>query len=52
MAIYIVCKKCSGSGKIKALSLLPFSIKCEACKGVGKVASKTFKTKSIQKFKQ
>ncbi|WP_277753204.1 hypothetical protein [Metabacillus mangrovi] len=43
MALVIICRTCSGSGKQKRISFLPFSSKCSGCNGTGKQNASVFK---------
>ncbi|WP_284143260.1 hypothetical protein [Metabacillus flavus] len=43
MALVIICKTCSGSGKQKRISFFPLNTKCSSCNGKGKQTAATFK---------
>lgn len=38
MAIYVLCQRCTGKGKVeKRIVGIPFKVMCKRCKGEGRV---------------
>ncbi|MDX8291408.1 hypothetical protein SLL00_16475 [Metabacillus indicus] len=44
MALVVICRSCSGSGKVKIHSVLPLSRTCRSCSGSGRLQEFTYKS--------
>ncbi|WP_263596910.1 hypothetical protein [Metabacillus idriensis] len=43
MALVVICRNCSGAGKIRTNPFIPLSKKCLQCNGTGKYQEFTYK---------
>ncbi len=52
MAIWVICKKCNGVGKIKRKWFFGRINRCSLCKGTGRLIERTYQYKLLKKKKK